>query len=94
MNSIVKLYSNKSGEISNFLNSFFSNKIELTDSLYWEKIFPNPIEIADIVAAFVDNKPKFSNTNMWISIDVGVFINIREDNYNLFIQYLFERYPY
>lgn len=94
MNSTVKLYSSKSGEISKFLDSFFLDKIELKNSLYWEKIFPNPIEIADIVAAFVDNNESFSNTNMWVSIDVGVFINIREDNYNFFIQYLFERYPY
>lgn len=94
MNATVKLYSNKLGEILSFLNSFFSKKMNLSNPLYWEKIFPNPIEIADIVAAFVDNKDSFSNTNMWISVDSGVFINIKEDNYNLFIQYLFERYPY
>lgn len=94
MNSTVKLYSTKSGEISDFLKSFFIANIELNNSLYWEKVFLNPIEIADIVAAFIDNKEQFSNTNMWVSIDTGVFINIKEDNYNFFIQYLFERYPY
>ena len=94
MNSIVKLYSNKSNEISNFLNHFFHNNIELKNPLYWEKVYSNPIEIADIVAAFVDNNDTFANTNMWVSVDTGVFINIREDNYNFFIKYLFERYPY
>lgn len=94
MNAIVKLYSNKSGEISNFLNLFFHNKIDLKNPLYWEKTYPNPIELADVVAAFIDNNNFFINTNMWVSIDIGVFINIREDNYNYFIKYLFERYPY
>ena len=50
--------------------------------------------MADIIAAFIDNKECFLNTNLWVSIDSGVFINIKEDNYNYFIQYLYERYPY
>lgn len=94
MNSTVKLYSENPEELCNFLEDFFSIKITLNNKNYWEKHYLNPIEIADIVAAFVDNKDRYCNTNMWVSIDTGVFINIKEDNYNLFIQYLFERYPY
>ena len=94
MDSIVKLYSEDLNEIYKFLTKFFSREITLDNKTYWEKHYLNPIEIADIVAAFIDNKHKYSNTNMWVSLDTGVFINIKEDNYNLFIQYLFERYPY
>ena len=94
MNSTVKLYSENSAELCEFLEQFFSIRIALNNPHYWEKNYINPIEIADIVAAFIDNNDKYSNTNMWVSIDKGVFINIKEDNYNFFIQYLFERYPY
>lgn len=94
MDNIVRLYSTNFNELNNFLNEFFTCKIKTDTSLNWEKHYPNPIEIADIVAAFIDNKDLYSNVNMWVSIDNGVFINIKEDNYNLFIQYLFERYPY
>ncbi len=94
MISKLKLYSTDSNEILDFLNSFYSNHMNLNSSLYWEKDFSNPIDMADIIAAFIDNKPSFKNTSMWVSIDSGVFINIKEDNYNYFIQYLFERFPY
>lgn len=94
MNSIVKIYSENPEELFSFLEKFFSKKPILNNKLYWEKEYPNPIEIADIVAAFIDNKANFPTSNMWVSIDRGAFINIKEDNYNSFIKYLFERYPY
>ncbi|MBQ3408828.1 MAG: hypothetical protein IJH12_06480 [Clostridia bacterium] len=94
MNSRLKLYSTDSNEILDFLESFYGKSIKSNSSLYWEKEFQNPLDMADFIAAFVDNKDIFSNTNLWVSIDTGVFINIKEDNYNYFIQYLFERYPY
>lgn len=94
MDSRLKFYSTDSDEILNFLSSFYNGHICIKNSLYWEQIFYNPLEMADIIAAFIDNKEKYKNTNLWVSIDSGVFINIKEDNYNYFIQYLFERYPY
>lgn len=94
MISKLKLYSTDSNEILDFLNLFYLNHENLNSSLYWEKSFSNPVDMADIIAAFVDNKHRFLNTNMWISIDSGVFINVKEDNYNYFIQYLYERFPY
>ncbi|MBR2744065.1 MAG: hypothetical protein IKE01_02045 [Clostridia bacterium] len=94
MISSLKLYSNNSTEIEKFLNAFYNRTIHLSNPLYWKNFFQNPLEIADFVAAFVDNHESFSNTNMWVSIDSGIYINIKEDNYNNFIQYLFERFPY
>lgn len=94
MVSRLKLYSTDSNEILNFLDSFYNKPLSLSSSLYWEKKFDNPLEMVDIIAAFVDNKEKFINTNLWVSIDSGVFINVKEDNYNYFIQYLYERYPH
>lgn len=94
MVSTLKLYSTNSKEIPRFTYMFYLKNEHFENPLYWEKDFYNPLEMSDVIAAFIDNKELFNNTNMWVSIDLGVFINIKEDNYNNFIQYLFERYPY
>lgn len=89
----VFLFSNKHGEINNFLNKFYNSNIKFESSLFWKKIFPNPVEISEIIAAFSDNYNVF-NINMWISLDKDVFIKISPLNVNFIIKYIFERYPY
>lgn len=93
MNTVVNLYSDKKGEISKFLSNLYRNEIKLSNDLKWEKFFENPIEIADIIGAFVDNKD-FYKINMWVSLDQGAFINVTENNADEIIRYLYERYPY
>lgn len=95
MNSIVRIYSTNTDLLLSFLNSFYPYKIKtLPGEYYWQKEFLNPIEIADIAAAFIDNKEKYPSCNLWVSLDTNAFINITDINYNHFIKYLFERYPY
>lgn len=95
MNSIVRIYSSNFEELSSFLNSFWGNlPASFFDRTYWQYQYENPIEIADIVAAFIDNKDNFLSCNMWVSLDKNTFINITDFNYNSFIKYLYERYPY
>ena len=91
MNAIVKLYSTKSGEILKFLQHFFKDISSIDDDLLWQKNYENPIEIADIISALLEND---YDINMWISLDKGVFINVTEHNADDFIRYLFERFPY
>ena len=74
MISMLKIYSTKENEILQFLESFFGKKIDDNINLYWEKTYDNPVEMSDIIAAFVDNPNYTSNSNMWVSIDKGVFI--------------------
>ena len=93
MNTIVNIYSDKNGEISKFLSKFYRKNIFLSNDLKWEKIFDNPIEIADFIGIFVDNKDLYK-INMWISLDEGAFINVTENNADKLIRYLYERYPY
>ncbi len=92
MKAEVNLYTTKKGEINKFLNKFYNTE-ENINSLKWEKKFDNPVEIADIVGVFIDNKDQFQ-INMWISLDEGTFINITESNADSVIKYLFERFPY
>ena len=93
MNSIVRLYSNKKGEISRFLNDFLGQNLQLDNDLEWEKNFENPIEIVDIIGAFIENNDWYE-INMWISIDKDCFINVTDDNADELIRYLYERFPY
>lgn len=93
MSTIVNLYSNKKGEIPKFLYDFYNKNISLKNDLKWEKTFDNPIELADIVGTFIDNKDLY-NINMWISLDEDAFINVTENNVDKIIRYLYERYPY
>ena len=89
----VHLLSYKDGEINNFLNKFYNSSILIENPLSWKKYFPNPVEISEIIAAFSDNKESF-DINMWISLDLGIFIKISPQNANIIIKYIFERFPY
>ena len=91
--SIVNLYSETVGEIGRFLYDFYEKKITLENDLKWEKFFENPVDMADIIGIYVDNKDDFK-VNMWISLDEGAFINVTESNADTIIRYLYERYPY
>ena len=89
----VNLYSTKSGEIKNFLETFLEVPITLEDNLSWTKKYNNPIEIVDIIGSFIDNNYKY-NIGMWISLDPGILINITDYNADLIIRYMFGRFPY
>lgn len=93
MSVIVSLYSKKNNEIKNFLKSFDNTNLNNSNILEWKKTFENPIELADIIGVFIENKEKF-DINMWVSLDKDFFININDYNADQIIRYLFERYPY
>ena len=93
MKAKIILFSDKSDEINNFLNKFYSTKSDHSKSTSWQKEFPNPVEITEFIAAFADNSNSFDLT-MWVSLDKDVFIKISPSNFEHIIKYLFERYPY
>lgn len=97
MKTFIKLFSTKKGEINRFLKQFYCNKNTILNSektmLEWELSFENPVEMADIVGVFMDNKEDF-NINLWACLDKDILINITENNVDSFIRYLYERFPY
>lgn len=93
MEVIVDLYSTEKKEIKKFLDKFSGGKNTLENNLTWRNVYKNPVQAADIIGVFIDNKEKFK-INMWISIDKDFFINITDYNADKIIRYLFERYPY
>lgn len=94
MNTFVNLYSMKDKEIENFLKAFSGlENITMEKPLEWTRQYENPVEMADIIAALIDNMEDYS-INMWISIDTGCLINVTKHNADEIIKYLYERYPY
>ncbi len=93
MHAIAKFQSHKPGEINEFLSEYYNTNLEIEKHLKWEKKYENPIELTDLIAAFIDNAENF-DIKMWISLDKDIFIKISEYNANDIIKYLFERYPY
>ena len=95
MRTFIKLFSNKNGEISRFLQHFYSDKkISDNDSLLeWEKSFENPVEMAEIIGVFIDNIDDYK-INMWVCLDEDILINVTKNNVNELICYLYERFPY
>ena len=76
----VILFSYKYGELNNFLSKFYNKNIGLEDSLSWQKEFSNPVDMSEIIAAFVDNDEPSNSMTMWISLDEDVFIKITSAN--------------
>lgn len=89
----VNLISEDSYELKKFLSSFYNSSFDINDNLNWEHKYSNPVELAEIIGAYVDNFDDF-NIVMWVSLDKGVYINVTTDNADSLIKYLYERYPY
>ena len=93
MGTIVHLSSKKKGELNKFLSSFYNTNLELEDSLTWQKKYANPVELAEIIGAYIDNSDYYALW-MWICLDKNVFIQITSENADDVIKYLYERFPY
>ena len=95
MQAVVRLYSILPDEIEKFLLHFYgtTNFDKNNISKQWQKEYPNPIEIVDIIGAYIENIDDF-NISMWVSLDSGVFIKVTQDNADELIRYLYERFPY
>lgn len=92
MKGIINLYSEIPGEIQNFLALFFNKKLNISNELFWEITYDNPIDMIELTSCFMDNREKFK-INLWISLDSGVFINVTDDNLEDIIKYIYERFP-
>ena len=92
MISSLNIFSNLKGEINSFLSKFYNTNLDICENLKWEKLYKNPVEMVDLIGAFIDNSDKF-DINLWICLDEDVYINVTDKNADDVIKYLFERYP-
>ena len=86
----VKLRSRKRNELNNFLSKFYNTNMNISEILTWQHKYKNPIEISDIIGAFIDNFDAY-DIKMWICLDKNLYINVSEANGDEIIKYLFER---
>lgn len=93
MKTNIRLYSSVNGEISRFLSSFYNKYINLNNELKHSISFESPIEMTDLIGAYIENNNKY-RINMWVSLDKGVYINVTEHNADKIIRYIYERFPY
>ena len=89
----VNIYSENTYTLEKFLSLFYNCSFDLNLKMNWNKEYLNPIEMTDIIGAFADNYNKY-DLIMWISLDKGLYINIKPDNADFIIRYIFERFPY
>lgn len=92
MIAFVNLNSSKNGEVNKFLSKFYNNNFNLPAD-NWEKKFDNPIEIAELIGAYIDNIEDFE-LSLWLSLDEGIIVKVEPNNANDIIKYLYERFPY
>ena len=92
MVSFVNLNSNSSDELNNFLSKFYNTNINIKKTS-WEKKFSNPVEIAELIGAYIDNIDEY-NLTLWICLDKGIIVKVDKSNANEIIKYLYERFPY
>ena len=93
MKSNINLYSPEIGEINRFLSSFYNKKIELPNDLKYNIFFNNPVEMTELIGAYIENNDKYK-INMWVNLDKGVYINVTPYNADKLIRYIYERFPY
>ena len=84
----VKLRSHKKNEINKFLSKFYNTEMNIPEKLNWQQTYKNPIEISDIIGAFIDNSDSYE-LKMWISLAKDIYINISDSNGDKVIRYLF-----
>ena len=93
MHPTVTLYSKQKGEINRFLSSFYNTNLNIYEALKWEKEYANPVELAEMIGTFADNSDSLK-ISVWISLDKNVYVRITDENADLIIRYLYERFPY
>ena len=89
----VKLRSRSPNELNRFLSNFYNTDMNISKTFTWQQKYKNPIEISDIIGAFIDNFDSY-DIKMWICLDKNLYINVSKSNGNEIIRYLFERFPY
>ena len=97
METLIKLFSTKEGEIFRFLKNFYNTNNEFENvknsDLEWTIKYENPVEMADLIGIYIENFQDYKLT-MWVSLDKDVLINITDKNADDVIRYLYERFPY
>ena len=92
MLSSIYVFSEQKGEINKFLSSYYSTNLEIEDKLKWHKTYKNPVEMTDLIGVFVENSENYK-INIWVCLDIDVYIRVSNKNADELSRYIFQRYP-
>lgn len=92
MLSSINFFSDKKGEINKFLSSYYDTNLNIENSFKWQKTFKNPVEMTDLIGVFIENSDEY-NINVWICLDMDVYIRVSNKNADKLIRYIYQRYP-
>ena len=92
MISSINIFSDKKGEINRFLSSYYNTNLEIPNKLNWHKAQRNPVEMADLIGVFIENRDSF-NISLWVCLDHDVYIRVSDKNADKLIRYIYQRYP-
>ncbi|HEX3028881.1 MAG TPA: hypothetical protein VHT34_06175 [Clostridia bacterium] len=92
MSIAVSLWSNKVGELKNFLERYYQKDVKMEEDVgQWVYIYSKPLDAIDIISAAIDNNDKYK-LGICIQIDKGDLHNITVENHNDVIKGILQLY--
>lgn len=92
MLSSINIFSEQKGEINKFLSNYYNTNLDIDDKLKWQKTYKNPVEMTDLIGVFIENLDKYK-INVWVCLDIDVYIRVSDKNADKLIRYIYQRYP-
>lgn len=85
----VNLWSNKSGEIKRFLESYYEKNVVMDEDVgRWIYVYSRPVDAVDMISAVMDNNDKFQ-IGMYIQVNEEYIHPITCENHNDVIRDIF-----
>lgn len=89
MSLTVNLWSRKTGELKQFLDSYYDRDAGVNENQgEWACVYTKPLEAVDIISAVMDNCDRFQ-INILIQVDDGQFHHVTLANHNEIIKDIF-----
>lgn len=89
MSLTVNLWSRKTGELKQFLNSYYDRDIGVNeDQGEWACVYTKPLEAVDIISAVMDNCDRYQIAIL-IQMDEGQLHQVTLENHNEVIRDIF-----
>jgi hypothetical protein len=90
MSLTVNLWSRKTGELKQFLESYYDRKVGVNeDQGEWACVYMKPLEAVDIISAVMDNSDRYQ-IMILIQVDDGQLHHVTAENHNEVIRDIFQ----
>jgi hypothetical protein len=88
----VNLWSNKVGEIKQFLDSYYQKNIKMDEDVgHWINVYDKPLDAVDIISVIMDNKERY-DISLCIQVETCDVHQVTFENHNDIIKGIFDLY--